>query len=473
MDGQACATRAGEADMSSFERWMHAGSGPRTIGKPSAFDAAGTGFRGWRQRLPERRPAVTPCLDGGRVFVGGGFGSHAFYAFDSRTGARLWERRTRDDGPTAAVCADGHVVFNTESCTVSVLRAETGEPVWEKWLGDPLLAQPAVANGRVSMAYPDRNGEHRLAAFELAHGRELWSVWLPSDVISAPVIAGDAVYCATLDGAVHCLDLDTGRGRWMRELRATSAPWVWRGEVFVSQRAEGKGASDEPLESVHAFGLDCQRVREVLAPKRSEYLRSRRATGRHAQDHAFDAGVGFAAAPAAAKLDQTERLLGTTTVWRTWSFQGSRPCVWDGRVYSITGDELSAADVASGRELWRWRAPERKDGERALTPAAVANGRVHAGSRDGRLRSWDARSGALRWAVPVGAAVAWQPVVSGGWVYAGLANGELVGIATGDALDDGWPMWGGGPGHNGGIEHSAAGVVAETPGARFEEREIA
>jgi outer membrane protein assembly factor BamB len=160
--------------------------------------------------------------------------------------------------------------------------------------------------------------------------------------------------------------------------------------------------------------------------------------------------VGFAHAPAAAKLATAESLLGTTTVWRTWSFQGSRPCVWNGRVYSITGDELAAVDVAGGTELWRWRGSERTDGERALTPPAVANGRVYAGSRDGRVLSWDAGTGALRWAVAVGAPVAWQPVVSGGWVYAGLASGEIVGFATGDPGDDGWPMWGGGPGHNGG-----------------------
>ena len=159
--------------------------------------------------------------------------------------------------------------------------------------------------------------------------------------------------------------------------------------------------------------------------------------------------MGFGTAPLAAKLDRAERLLGSTSVWRTWSFQGSRPCVWNGRLFAITGEELTATDVETGSELWRWQAGERSDGERALTPPAVANGRVYAGTRDGRLLSWDAELGTLRWAVQMGAPVSWQPVVSGGWVHAGLANGDLVGFATGDAGDHGWPMWGGGPGHNG------------------------
>jgi hypothetical protein len=55
----------------------------------------------------------------------------------------------------------------------------------------------------------------------------------------------------------------------------------------------------------------------------------------------------------------------------------------------------------------------------------------------------------VRFEVPVGAPVHWQPAVHEGRICAGLQNGDLVAIATGDPLDDGWPMWGGGPGHNG------------------------
>jgi hypothetical protein len=36
-----------------------------------------------------------------------------------------------------------------------------------------------------------------------------------------------------------------------------------------------------------------------------------------------------------------------------------------------------------------------------------------------------------------------------GRVFAGLEDGSLVSFKTNAPLDDGWPMWGGGPGHNG------------------------
>jgi hypothetical protein len=39
--------------------------------------------------------------------------------------------------------------------------------------------------------------------------------------------------------------------------------------------------------------------------------------------------------------------------------------------------------------------------------------------------------------------------MSGGLVAAGLEDGSVVVFDTGDRGDDGWPMWGGGPGHNG------------------------
>src|SRR3974377_642666 len=115
-------------------------------------------FRGWKVRLPGHNPLATPAVMDGRVFLGGGFGSYEFYAFDADTGKVLWEYQTSDDGPTAAVVEDGFVVFNTESCELEVLTV-LGQPVWKKWLGDPLMSMPAVAGGRIYMEYPDSPGD--------------------------------------------------------------------------------------------------------------------------------------------------------------------------------------------------------------------------------------------------------------------------------------------------------------------------
>ena len=88
-------------------------------------------------------------------------------------GSLAGQYQTRNDGPTAAVVDDDRVVFNTESCELEVLRVD-GTPVWKKWLGDPLMSMPTVANGRVYIAYPDTRGDrhHYLACFDLMTGHE-------------------------------------------------------------------------------------------------------------------------------------------------------------------------------------------------------------------------------------------------------------------------------------------------------------
>ena len=94
-----------------------------------------------------------------------------------------------------------------------------------------------------------------------------------------------------------------------------------------------------------------------------------------------------------------------------------------------------------------WRIKLRNQG--GIPTPAVANGRVWAGTWDGRIISWDAKSGDVRWAVKVGAPCHWQPTICDGKVFAGLEDGTLLGFDTGDPLESNWPMWGGGPGHNG------------------------
>jgi outer membrane protein assembly factor BamB len=149
------------------------------------------GRTGWVLRLPGGRPIATPAYADGMVFVGGGYGSHEFYAVDADTGKIIWQIQTGDDGPTAAVVADGMVAFNTESCTLVVVDERRGRVIWQEWLGDPLMSQPAIDKGVLFMAHPANTGRaikpavfhprpaspggsHRLLAAELSTGRHIW-----------------------------------------------------------------------------------------------------------------------------------------------------------------------------------------------------------------------------------------------------------------------------------------------------------
>jgi outer membrane protein assembly factor BamB len=51
---------------------------------------------------------------------------------------------------------DDAIIFNTESCTIFAVHAETGKMLWSYWLGDPLMSTPTVAGGKVYTVYPAR-----------------------------------------------------------------------------------------------------------------------------------------------------------------------------------------------------------------------------------------------------------------------------------------------------------------------------
>src|SRR6516225_8785318 len=179
---------------------------------PVPFHSSNGRLQGWRIAIPGNRPLASPAIGEGKVFVGGGFGSHEFYAFDTTTGRRLWTYQTADDGPTAAVVQNGVVAFNTESCELEVLTT-SGRRLWKKWLGDPLMSMPAISQGKVYMAFPDdqRGNQHHVACFDVKTGKEHWRSKIAGEIITAPVIDGDSVYLATLDGTLYCFGRHDGR----------------------------------------------------------------------------------------------------------------------------------------------------------------------------------------------------------------------------------------------------------------------
>lgn len=417
---------------------------PTIKATPRSFN----GFRGWRVELPGGRPIATPAVSDGLVFVGGGYGSHEFFAFDAESGELVWQIHTKDDGPTAAVAIGGFVAFNTESCTLYVVEAATGQVVWERWLGDPLMAQPAADAEHVYMAYPDRERRHHLACFRLRTGEPVWTVPIGHDIITAPVCHGGSLYVSTYDGRVHRFDARTGKCLWVEDYRATSAPWVTGDRVMVSMRLEGE---DAPVEEVHAHHSDTGRRsgRRAYASEEATYLRSKRTSSEAAWLDALDSSVGFDSAPPSAKLDAVESLVGEYRVAGSWRYQGSRPVVSEDRCFLIVGDDLRCTSVSSEETLWHKIAGNERSPSRRLVPPALANGKLFVTMLEGTVSCLDQVTGQDLWSCQVGELLEWSPAVQGGRVYLGTLGGGLICVETGDPADTGWPMWGGGPGHNG------------------------
>jgi Ca-activated chloride channel family protein len=415
--------------------------------------------QGWQLRLPGRHPLATPALNGGQLFLGGGFGSYDFFAFDAVTGCLSWHYQTEDDGPTAAVVADDCVVFNTESCELEVLTT-AGRRIWKQWLGDPLMSMPAVADGRVFMAFPHTRGDrrHYLACFGLSDGREIWKQPIAGEIITCPVLAEGSVYLTSLDGTLACFAQVDGRPLWQEARNATSAPAVWQHQCYFSERREvsGKGAAPQQTEHLSAkFSTADSPANAFTGTTRSadylDHAKRQRGSARYAAYAGYDAAVGFGGHKGDAKIHQAMGNLGHGHVSAVWAFQGSKPFLAGGRVYSGLGDTVHAADAKTRDVFWKRKL---RDGEEELldsllTPPAVVNGKLFFGTLDGRVLCLSAASGDIIWKATVGESVLFQPAVVGGRVYVPTGAGSLFCLETGDASDDGWNMWGATAAHNG------------------------
>ena len=414
---------------------------------------APSGQRGWQVHIPGGRALATPAVVESTVYVGGGFGSNEFYAFDAATGQARWAIRVSDDGPTAAVVAEGRVVFNTESCTLFVVDARTGQLVWSRWLGDPLMSQPAVAAGVVYMAYPGPDGEHRLVALKLSDGAVVFERRIAGDILSAPVLEGDSVYLTTTDGTVYRYALSDGRLLFERRMNATSAPFLVQGEIHVAQN-DGTVAGGVRKEGFRRLSPEGAFRGELQASKEARYLDARvQARSEYAaQARADDSSVGFAGgAPFAAKAAAARTNLGQGTVRGIWEFQGSRPTIVKDRNYVTQGDVVRGLERESGKVLWErtLAGDTARVGGHLGTPPSYAGGKLVVGTVLGEVLGYSAQDGAELFRVETGEQIRFQPALSGGRIFVGTAKGTLIAIESGDPTLGGWTMWGGGPAHDG------------------------
>ena len=448
--------------------------------KPATFRTS-DGRKGWELRIPGNRPLATPAyavVDGrGMLFVGGGYGSHEFYAFDATTGRKIWQIQTGDDGPTAAVTEDGYVAFNTESCTVYIVEARTGNIVWQEWLGDPLMSQPAISHGRLYMAHPagQKNHamnnavspatqpaaaadaappktSHRLLCADLKTGRHLWEADITADVISAPVIDANQVFLTCFDGTSFCLAADTGAVKWMKKNSGTSAPVVAEGQVVIAQRNTVNG---QPMEGIRRLELKggAEKDAVALAESKAEYLRPG-AVGNGGiattQAFALDATVGFAAQPQAAGLAGASSNANVASVAQGWAFQGSKAAYANGNFLNAQGNALNCLSAVDGAARWRGVARGRNIGDNAqiFTPPALGMKNLYVCSVQGHLLSVNQQDGKVGFLYALNQPMAFQPALCAGNMYAATNTGLLICLNTADPDADGWSAWGGNAQHN-------------------------
>ncbi len=325
------------------------------------------GKEGWALQISGNHPIATPAYDKGMIFIGGGYASHEFYAFDAATGKIRWQIKTSDDGPSAAVVEDGCVAFNTESCTVIVVAEETGKLLWQEWLGDPLMSQPAISQGRLFIAYPagqrgnSTNSKlpptgHRLLCADLKTGRHIWEQAITADVISAPVVEGNQLFFTCFDGTSFCLSNTDGSVVWKKQNFGTSAPIIVDGQLLMTSKENRGGEEFEGLMRMEAQGGKAK-DKQLLVARKADYLDAKNGGGvamSAASQASLDSSVGFTgSAPEAANLTVASKNVGISTVAGGWAFQGSRASVSHGQILNAQGRFINSIAAKNGAEIWR------------------------------------------------------------------------------------------------------------------------
>jgi len=419
----------------------------------------------------------SPVVYKGKVFVSGGFGSKQYYAFDAKTGKKIWSINLDDDGPSSAAIVDDIIVFNTESCTVFACNIETGEQIWSYWLGDPLMSMPTIANGIVFTAYPAAYGgynnlhqqkispninntnqnktikqfnkriniSHVMIAIELRTGKILWQKRIDGDVMSAPVAVKEELYVSTFAGTLFKFKQKSGDVISAKSVRATSAPVIYKDQLFLSQRSDVSG--EDVSEAIVNYDVQKINRTKVFMNKKAPYLdksvQEKSRLKSISSDN--DAGNGFAGgAPSSSGWMTANENIGQSNVSSLQAFQGSRTLYHSGFNYNTMGDELVCINVDSKKEQWKikLKGDLKAEGGFMGTPPIIAGNKIVIASYNGEIQLFEPKTGKLSKKYKINDNIRYQPIAQNGWIYVTTTSGKLIAINTKDEKLTGWPMWG-------------------------------
>ena len=369
--------------------------------------------RGWVTHIPDSLQLPAVAYGDGKLYVSGGFETYSFYALDADEGRIAWvSAELPDNGPTAPIYEDDRVIFNTESCTLVALAAKTGKVLWTKWLGDPTLAQVAVADGPGVRRPSGPTAARALSAYRVTNGEHVWTRAVDGELYATPVVAGDSVYVVD-----------------PRRARASASGRRPASVDLVAPRCARPPRRSSPTASCSSVGA------------RAAARRSRRLAG----DGRRPARARGAAAP---YLADVPRDLDN---WKqVWAFEGSRPVMSRGVRYVARGGVIQAADPAERRPLLDPDATPRRRARRSVGSVAVAGSQLVVSTRTGQLFGLDVDTGYTLWAYDSA-----HPVVAQTDRRArlGLRRDQPTGWSSrsqvADPTLDGWHMFGGNPRHNG------------------------
>ena len=213
-----------------------------------AFDAA-SGGKLWTATIPKdtankpSRFGGGVSYDDGKLYATDGLGDIA--AYDAKTGAEIWRAKPGPPLRGAPTVLGDQLYVLSQDNQLFALSITNGSQVWAasgslETQGLFGVAAPAVARGTVIAGFS--SGE--LNAYRFENGTGLWtdalsrtsastSVSSLADIDASPVISDNRVFAIGQGGRLAALDLSSGRRLWEQNFAGISTPWVTDKWVFV------------------------------------------------------------------------------------------------------------------------------------------------------------------------------------------------------------------------------------------------
>ncbi len=185
-----------------------------------ALDLA-TGAEKWKYRAGKDSGfKASPAVKGDTVYVGDTDGF--FHAVDVEKGKKRWSFETGAEITSGANFTGNRVLFGSGDETLYCLTTE-GKKAWTfKVPGGPVMATPAVVDGRTFVAGCDS----ALHVIDLDNGKELASVELAGQVGATAAVIKDRVYVGTMVHHVQAVDWKDAKVDWTFEPQKGGQPFA-------------------------------------------------------------------------------------------------------------------------------------------------------------------------------------------------------------------------------------------------------
>ncbi len=167
------------------------------------------------------------------------------------SGSVAWTKKLTTELKDPPLVAGGLVIARTRDMRISAFEASTGDQQWVSQRNQPSLTVDVptymvardnfifVGQPNGYMAVMDITNGRQVFEFPVGQAKGITEVERLIDVVGSPAISYEMLCAASYQGAVSCINAQTGEPRWSKEVNAVASPAIDDDNVYVVD-VEGK-----------------------------------------------------------------------------------------------------------------------------------------------------------------------------------------------------------------------------------------